>query len=96
MPQVMLMRPVRFLPGKVKEGIEWTRAVEPIRRHWGMRSQTVARGIVDTSSYLLIQVWESQEAYNRWKASEDRARLVVESRRFCVYDPSVPYEIIEP
>lgn len=94
MPQILLARPVRFLPGKAKEGIEWTKSVEPVRRRWGMESQIVARGIVDPSAYLFIQVWESQEAYTRWKASEDRAKLVVEARRFCVYDPTVPYEVV--
>jgi hypothetical protein len=92
--ELLMIRPVRFLPGKASEGLEWSRSIEPIRRRFGLKSQFMAKGIIDPTQYVLVQTWECQEAYERYKASAERAELVIQARRLYVFDPSALYEIV--
>ena len=94
MPQLLIIRPVHYLPGKREQAMQWARETEPVRRRWGMLSQVLVQGIADRNEHLFVQIWESPEAYNKWKASPDRARLVKESQRLVAYDPTRLYEVI--
>ena len=93
MAQLMIIRPVRFLPGKEEEAIRWAKQTEEIRRKWGMLLQYNLRNTIDRGQYLLVQLWESKEAYARWKASPDRVGLLAESNRMVLHDPTQTYEV---
>jgi heme-degrading monooxygenase HmoA len=94
MPQIVIIRPVHLLPGKEEEGIRWAKETEDIRRRWGMLWQANLRSCVDPSLRILIQHWESREAYDRWKASEDRAKLMAEAGRVVLSDRTTIYEVL--
>lgn len=94
MAQVTVVRPVHFLPGREAEGIAWAKETESIRRRWGMQQQLVLKGTVDRSAYLLIQIWESAEAYQAWRQSAERAQLARQGQRFVLYDPSDVYDVL--
>lgn len=94
MAQLVVVRPVHFLPGREAETVAWAKETEKIRRQWGMTQMYTLKGLVDRSSYLLIQVWESREAYMRWKASPERRNLAAEAQRYVLYDPSDLYEVL--
>jgi quinol monooxygenase YgiN len=90
----MIVRPVHFQPGRQNEAVAWARQTEPIRREYGMLHQWVIRGAVDQWDCQLIQVWESEEAYQCWRASDDRKRLVHERARFVSNDPTKHYRAL--
>jgi heme-degrading monooxygenase HmoA len=92
--EVAVVRPVHFLPGREAEGIAWAKQTEHIRRSWGMRQQLILKGAVDRSAYLLVQVWESREAYQAWRRSPERADLSRQGQRFVLYDPSDLYDVM--
>ena len=94
MTQLMIIRPVHFLPGKEEEAVRWAKQTEQIRRQWGLVWQANLRSTVDHGQYLLVQLWESKEAYARWKASPDRAALLAESNRMVLHDPTQTYEVL--
>ena len=94
MAQLVIIRPVHFLPGKREEVIRWSKETEAARRPWGLSLQMNLQSTVDHNQYLLIQVWESKEAYARWKASPDRAKLLAESANMVLHDPTQTYEVL--
>ena len=92
--QLVIIRPVHFHPGRQEEAIAWARETEPIRRQYGMLYQWVLRGVVDQWDCQFVQVWESEEAYQRWRRSDDRARLVQERTQFVSNDPTKHYRVL--
>lgn len=94
MAELVLVRPVHFQPGRQDEAVAWARQTEPIRREYGLLHQWVIRGMVDQSDCQLIQVWQSEEAYRRWKESDDRKRLVEERSRYAGHDPTKQYRVL--
>ncbi|MCL5026250.1 MAG: antibiotic biosynthesis monooxygenase [Chloroflexi bacterium] len=94
MPRVLVVRPVRFLPGKTQEAIKWLDETEPVRRRWGMIWQMAAQNVTDRNEFVLLQLWDSQEALNKWMGSKDREDLVTQRQRFVVYDPSRIYRMV--
>ena len=94
MAELVIVRPVHFHPGRHEEAVAWARETEPVRRQYGLLHQWVLRGIVDSSDCQMIQVWESEEAYQRWRQSDDRVRLVKERTRFVSNDPTKRYRVL--
>ncbi|MBI4507817.1 MAG: antibiotic biosynthesis monooxygenase [Chloroflexi bacterium] len=94
MAAVAVVRPVHFLPGREAEAIAWAKETESIRQRWGMQQQLILKGAVDRSAYMLVQVWESMDAYQAWRRSPERARLSREGQRFVLYDPSDLYDLM--
>jgi heme-degrading monooxygenase HmoA len=92
--ELVIVRPVHFHPGRQEEAVAWARETEEIRRRYGMRHQWVLRGVVDAMDCQMIQVWESEEAYQRWRQSDDRKRLVHERARFASNDPTKHYRAL--
>ena len=92
--ELVIVRPVHFHPGREEEALTWARETEDIRRQYGMRHQWVLRGIVDSMDCQMIQVWESEDAYQRWRQSDDRKRLVRERTRFASNDPTKHYRAL--
>ncbi len=93
-PQLLIIRPVHYLPGKKEPAINWAKQTEQTRRACGMVSQMLVQGIPDRGEYLFIQVWESRESYEKWKSSSERAQLVSERQRLVAHDVSKLYEVI--
>ncbi len=94
MGQIALVQTVHLLPGKAEEAIHWLREGEVIRKQWGMSEQIILRKSYDPSVYMVVQVWESMDAYTKWKNSEERSQSLEEGRRFRVREPSVVYEVV--
>ncbi len=92
MAQLVIIRPLHFLPGREQDVLRWAKKTEDIRRRAGMVWQASLRNTVDRDQYVLVQVWESKEAYARWKTSPDRARLARESSKFVFHDPTQTFE----
>lgn len=94
MAEWVIVRPVHFTPGREAEAIAWARETEPIRRRYGMVHQWILRGVVDQWDCRMIQVWQSEEAYQSWHRSDERARLVHERVRFAGNDPTRTYRVL--
>ncbi|MBI2864145.1 MAG: hypothetical protein HYX94_06235 [Chloroflexi bacterium] len=94
MGRIALVQTVHLLPGKADEAVRWLRDGEIIRRQWGMNEQIILRKSYDPSVYMVVQIWESLDAYNKWKNSEERGHSLEEGRRFRVREPSVIYEVV--
>ena len=94
MANIALVQTVHLLPGKATEAIAYFGEGEKVRKEWGLIQQLIVRRTYDPSVYMIIQVWESQAAYNSWKNSEERVRSLEEGRRFRVREPSVIYELV--
>lgn len=94
MPEVAVVRPVHFLPGRESDGVAWAKETEKTRQQWGMRQQLILKGAADRSFYMLVQLWESMEAYQAWRRSPERAQLAREGQRFVLYDPSDLFEML--
>lgn len=94
MAELVIIRPVHFNPGRQDEAVAWARETEPIRRRYGMLHQWVLKGVVDQWDCQMIQVWQSEEAYQHWRQSEDRARLVEERSRLAAHDPTKHYRVL--
>ena len=92
--QLLIIRPVHFLPGKKEQAIKWAKETEETRRRCGMISQMLVQGISDRGEYLFIQVWDSPAAYEKWKSSSERAELVSDRQRLVAHDVTKLYEII--
>lgn len=94
MSRIALVQTVHLLPGKAEEAITWFKGGEEIRKQWGMHQQLIMRKPYDPSVYMVIQIWESAEVYNRWKTSEERDKALEQGRRLRVREPSVTYELV--
>ncbi|MDO8673487.1 MAG: antibiotic biosynthesis monooxygenase [Dehalococcoidia bacterium] len=94
MGRLALVQTVHLLPGKADEAIQWFREGEVVRKLWGMSDQIIMRKSYDPSVYLVVQIWESMDAYTRWKNSKERGRSLEEGRKFRVREPSVVYEVV--
>lgn len=94
MSEVAVVRPVHFLPGREPDGVAWAKETEKVRRQWGLRQQFILKGSIDRSAYMLVQFWESIEAYKTWRKSPERAQLAREGQRFVLYDPSDLYDVM--
>lgn len=93
-PRILVVRPVHFLPGKVKQAVQWLDETEPIRRSFGMIWQMAAQNITDRNEYVLVQLWDSQASLNKWLASNERQELVAQRQRFAAYDASRMYQML--
>ncbi len=94
MAQMALTRQVYFLPGKRDEAVNLLKQHEAIRRRYGLVQQLILRKNVDPSVHLIIQIWESEEAYQRWLKSEDRARVWAEERKLRAREPTVTFTVL--
>ncbi len=94
MSQLLVVRPAHFLPGKEEEGLRWAKQTEQIRQRWGLIWQLNLRSTIDPAQYMLVHLWESKEAYTRWKASPDRANLLAESQRLVLQDRTQTYDVL--
>ncbi len=94
MGRVALVQTVHLLPGKADEAIAWLREGEEIRKKWGLAQQLIMRKPYDPSVYMVVQVWDSEDAYKKWKTSEERAKGLEQGRRLRVREPSVIYELV--
>lgn len=94
MAELVIVRPVHFTPGREPEAIAWAQETEPVRRRHGMKHQWILRGTVDQWDCLMIQVWQSEEAYQHWRRSEERARLVQERLQFAGNDATKTYRVL--
>jgi heme-degrading monooxygenase HmoA len=90
----MLIRAIHMSPGNRERTIEWIRQTEEVRRRFGQVSQYLAKGITDPTSHRFIQVWQSLDAYQAWKQSDDRERLASERQRLLTHGPVEFYEIL--
>jgi quinol monooxygenase YgiN len=91
MDRYVVIRTVEMPPEAVERTAEWLRATEPTRQAWGMLFQLLARQIISPRTYVLVQVWQSEEAYNRWRASEDRKKLAAEAPRMYIHATTYAY-----
>ncbi len=94
MAKFLIVRRITPQPGRVKEAIEWMKQKEGVRRKAGQRSQVLAKSLTDPNEYMFIQVWESREAYELWKRSEDRAALAKERQSLLAHEPILFYEVL--
>ena len=88
----VLIRQIHPLPGREAEAIAWYKDTEPFRRRAGQINQTLLHGLIDHAEYELIQEWTSQAAYEVWKHSPDRERLLSERARLMIHEPAKLYE----
>lgn len=93
MARLLIIRPIHPLPGRVAAALRWLEETEPIREANGQLQQYVLRGIVDNADYQLVQVWSDHAAYQRWRATPDRARLAYDRQLYLTHDPARLYEI---
>lgn len=90
----VLIRQIHPLPGREAEAIAWYKDTEPFRRHAGQIIQLLLHGIVDRAEYQLIQEWTSLAAYEAWKHSPDRERLLSERARLMIHEPAKLYDTL--
>ncbi|MCL5263674.1 MAG: antibiotic biosynthesis monooxygenase [Chloroflexi bacterium] len=94
MAKLMILRKIIPQPGRIPEAIKWMKEKEKDRQKHGQITQLLARSSTDPSEYLFIQVWESKDAYERWKNSDDRAALAKERQLLLAHDPVLFYEML--
>lgn len=94
MAQLMIVRKIIPQPGRVPEAIKWLKEKEEQRSAHGQVSQVLARSLTDPNEYLFIQVWESRQAYDQWRRSEERAALAKERQAFLAHEPILFYEVL--
>ncbi|MCL5291837.1 MAG: hypothetical protein M1548_04810 [Actinobacteria bacterium] len=94
MAGIALVQTVHLLPGKADEAIAWLREGEDVRRPWGLQQQLIMRKSFDPSVTMVVQIWESLDAYNSWKKSQERAESLEAGRKLRVREPSVVYELV--
>lgn len=90
----VLIRQIHPLPGREAEVVAWYRETEHFRREAGQLSQVLLRSLVDRGEYQLVQYWTSQAAYEAWKRSPVRERLLAERARLMIHEPAKLYEIV--
>lgn len=90
----VLIRQIRPLPGRELDAVAWYKETERFRRQAGQTSQMLLRGLVDRGEYQLVQTWVSQEAYEAWKRSAERERLLTERARLMTYEPAKLFEVL--
>ena len=91
---LVLIRQIRPLPGRESDAVNWYRDTEHFRRQAGQTSQVLLRSLVDHGDYQLIQTWTSREAYESWRNSAERERLLSERARLLIHEPARLYETL--
>ncbi len=94
MAGLMILRPIHPLPGRHQDALAWLTQTEPVRRNAGQITQYVLRSVIDSREFLFVQVWESREAYERWRETPERAGLADERQRFLTHDPTRLFEVV--
>jgi len=90
----VLIRQIHPLPGRETEAIDWYKETERFRQQAGQASQMLLRNLVDHGEYQLVQEWASQTAYEAWKRSPERERLLAERSRLLIHEPAKLYELL--
>ena len=93
MAQLVIVRTLHFLPGREAAALQWLRETEPIRQQAGQITQYVWRSLVDPGEYQFVQIWQSRDAYERWRKSPERAHLADERTRYMTHGPTTFYEL---
>ena len=94
MAKLMIVRRIIPQPGRVPEAIKWLKEREEQRKKHGQISQVLARSVTDRNEYLFVQVWESRQAYDKWRHSEERAALAKERQSLLAHEPILFYEVL--
>jgi len=94
-PKLAIIRQIYFLPGREAEGVRWLAETEPKRREAGQDAQYLLRGQTDTHEYLWVQVWQSLDAYERWRRSDGRATLAAQRGRFMSHHPTRMFDLLD-
>lgn len=94
MPQILILRRIHLLPGREEAAIRWLKETEAIRARAGQIAQYVVRNLLDPDEYLFFQVWQSRDAYERWRESPERERLAQERQRYLTTEPTRFYEVL--
>ncbi len=94
MAKLMIVRKIIPQPGRVPEAIRWMKEKEAQRKQRGQISQVLSRSMTDPNEYLFIQIWESKEAYEKWRNSEERAALAKERQALLAHEPILFYEVL--
>lgn len=94
MSKLMIVRKMTPQPGRVQEAVQWLKEKEAARKKHGQIFQIVSKSVTDPNEYLFIQVWENKQAYDRWRASEDRAALAKERQTMLAHEPILFYEVL--
>ena len=93
MARLAIVRRLHLLPGREDAGLQWLRDTEPIRRQAGQEAQYVWHNTVDPSDYQFVQIWQDRAAYERWRASPERARLASERSYYMTHEPTRMYDV---
>lgn len=94
MAKLMIVRKMIPQPGRVQEAIHWLKEKEAQRKSHGQLTQILSKSMTDPNEYLFIQIWESKAAYNKWRASEERAALAKERQTLLAHEPILFYEVL--
>jgi quinol monooxygenase YgiN len=94
--ELVLIRPVHFPPGREEIGLAWLRDAMAARREAGMTYHAIVRSRTDPSDYLALMVWPDQATYDRWNASDARARLFADQPHYLVREPTRRYTCLGP
>lgn len=95
MPELVLIRPVHFPPGREEIGLEWLRAAMAARRAAGMSYHAIVRSRTDPRDYLALMVWPDQATYDTWHTSPARSRLFADQPHYLVREPTQRFTMAE-
>lgn len=95
MPKVAIIRRLFLLPGRETEAVHWLHWTEPMRRAAGQIWQMALLSDVDPHECHFVQVWRDMPAYDAWRSSPDRTRLVMERGRYMTHAPTRLYDVLD-
>ena len=95
MARIAVTRTIHALPGKRQQHLDFLKRSDAVRRQWGMVESLVMEKAVDPQVLVVIQIWQSDERYQAWQRSAERAAVIAEGRRLRVREPGLLYRVIE-
>lgn len=95
MPRIAVTRTIHSMPGKRQEMMESITHGDEVRRKWGMVDSYVMEKVIDPQIIFVIQVWESEEHYERWRQCPERARILSVASGLRVREPGLRYRVLE-
>ncbi len=95
MPKIAVTRTIHALPGKRQEMVENLERDDEVRRKWGMVDSFVLEKVIDPLIIFVMQIWQSEEHYERWRQSAERNKLLGSGRGFRVREPGLRYRVLE-
>lgn len=94
MPELVLLRPVHFPPGREDIGLEWLHQAMAARRAAGMTYHAIVRSRTDPHDYLALMVWPDPTVYEAWHQSTDRARLFADQPHYMVREATRRFTVL--